>query len=64
MGASVPVFMISTMDASESVAPIHNRMSVVLGSREARHAWLQGEKDVQGLIERTAVRRVVWRLAG
>jgi len=56
--------MISTMDVSESVAPIHNRMSVVLGSWEARHAWMQGEEDVQGLIECAAVRAVGWRIAG
>ena len=61
--ATVPVFTILTMDASASVAPIHNRMPVILGNREARHAWMKGEKDVEGLIRHGAVLNIVYRPA-
>ena len=62
--ATVPVFTILTMEASASVAPIHNRMPVILGSREARHAWMKGEKDVQDLIRHAAVRDIIFSPAG
>ena len=62
--AMVPVFTILTMDASDSVAPIHNRMPVIFRNREIRYAWMNGEKDVQGLIRNGTVRDIVYRLAG
>lgn len=56
--AGVPVFTILTMAASESVAPVHDRMPVILGRREARRAWMGGERDLRGLIEAEAVREI------
>lgn len=60
----VPVFTIITMDASDSVSPIHDRMPVILGSKLARRAWMQGEKDILGLFRETAVRDIAYKPCG
>jgi putative SOS response-associated peptidase YedK len=62
-GGKLPVFTILTMAASPSVAPIHDRMPVIFGNEDARLAWIRGEKDIKGLIEREAVREIDHRLA-
>lgn len=54
-GCGVPVFTILTMNASASVAPIHNRIPVILGTKEARRAWMGGEQDLDGLFQAGAV---------
>lgn len=62
--SEVPVFTILTMDASESVMPIHDRMPVILGSKEARRAWMSGERDLKGLFAHEAVRDVAYEPCG
>ena len=62
--SDVPVFTILTMAASESVAPIHDRMPVILGRKDARRAWMQGEQDLVGLFRDAAVRDVVYEPCG
>lgn len=52
--APVPVFTILTIDASESVAPIHNRMPVIFATRESQRAWLKGDNDWAELIRSAA----------
>lgn len=61
--STVPVFTILTVAASDSVAPIHNRMPVILGGREARHAWINGE-DVQEILRYATIQDIAYRLAG
>lgn len=61
--ATVPVFTILTMDASASVMPIHDRMPVILGGKDARRAWMQGENDLKGLFGDAAVREIVYQPA-
>ncbi|MEM5770891.1 MAG: SOS response-associated peptidase family protein, partial [Bacillota bacterium] len=43
---------ILTMAVSKSVETIHNRMPVILGRKDARRAWMQGEQDLGGLVSR------------
>lgn len=59
--AGIPVFTILTKDASASVAPIHNRMPVILSSKEARLAWMHGENDLKGLFRDAALQEIVYR---
>ena len=61
---TLPVFTILTMDASESVAPLHNRMPVILASKEARRSWMGGERDFLGLFHDMAVRDMRHRPCG
>ena len=62
-GVSLPLFTILTMDASASVAPIHNRMPVIWRNREARIAWLKGNNNMKELIHEATVRDIMYRLA-
>ena len=61
---TLPVFTILTMEPSESVAPLHNRMPVILGSKDARRIWMSGERDFLGLFRDTAVRDIRYRPCG
>ena len=61
---TLPVFTVMTMDASESVAPLHDRMPVILPSKEARRIWMSGERDFLGLFRDTAVRDIRYRPCG
>ncbi len=49
-GLSLPVYTILTMPPSDSVKPIHDRMPVIVSTREARQAWLAGEAGVQEVV--------------
>jgi putative SOS response-associated peptidase YedK len=42
---------ILTTEANEVCAPVHDRMPVVLGDREAEAAWLSGDVGVQEALE-------------
>ena len=61
---TLPVFTILTMEPSESVAPLHNRMPVILGNKEARRIWMSGERDFLGLFRDTVVRDIRHRPCG
>ena len=61
---NVPVFTVLTMDASDSVAPIHDRMPVILGQKDARRAWMHGEQDLAGLFGDAAVRNIAYEPCG
>lgn len=61
--AAVPLFTVLTMQASASVAPIHDRMPVILGEKVARRAWMRGEADIERLFREAAVREMAYARA-
>lgn len=63
VGAIAPVFTILTVDASESIAPIHYRMPVIWGSRAAQTAWIEGNIPLKDLIHDHAVQEIEFQSA-
>jgi len=60
---ALPVFTILTIDAPNCIKQIHTRMPVILRSKQARCAWMQGESDLAGLFHDGAIQDIVYKPA-
>lgn len=62
-GKGLPVFTILTMEASASVAPIHNRMPVIFAAKASLRDWLKGDNNPEELIRDAAMKEIVYKPA-